>query len=100
MNAVLDWEFAHAGESIEDLTWCEWIVRAHHPDRVPQLAAFFEAYGRKVPDWPTRQAAMLAKCLSLREFCERWESGGAGVRLWEEWFATTAGWTETLELDG
>jgi tRNA A-37 threonylcarbamoyl transferase component Bud32 len=94
VTALLDWEFAHTGEPIEDLAWCEWIVRTHHPDRVPLLGAFFDAYSGEVPDWPTRQAAMLAKCLSLREFCERWEPGSEGVRRWEERFATTAGWED------
>jgi hypothetical protein len=23
---VLDWEWAHRGEPVEDLAWCEWIV--------------------------------------------------------------------------
>lgn len=104
VTAVLDWEFAHTGEPIEDLAWCEWIVRMHHPGRVPLLGAFFDAYARSgrntVPDWPARQAAMLAKCLSLREFCERWEPGGEGVRRWEERFATTAGWEDAPSYGG
>ncbi|GAB3418950.1 phosphotransferase family protein [Flindersiella endophytica] len=100
VTALLDWEFAHTGEPIEDLAWCEWIVRAHHADRVPLLGAFFDAYAGEVPDWPVRQAAMLAKCLSLREFCERWEPGGEAVRRWEERFATTAGWEDAPSEGG
>jgi|SRR6266487_931776 aminoglycoside phosphotransferase (APT) family kinase protein len=29
--AVVDWEWAHAGDPVEDLAWCGWIVRMHHP---------------------------------------------------------------------
>lgn len=32
--AVLDWEWAHAEDPIEDLAWCEWVVRMNHPDDV------------------------------------------------------------------
>jgi hypothetical protein len=48
VTAVVDWEWAHAGDPLEDLAWCEWIVRMHHPghlsalrhgrDRAPQRA--------------------------------------------------------------
>ena len=31
ITAVLDWEWAHAGDPVEDLAWCEWIMRMHHP---------------------------------------------------------------------
>jgi aminoglycoside phosphotransferase (APT) family kinase protein len=31
---VVDWEFAHLGDPVEDLAWCEWIVRMHHPEHV------------------------------------------------------------------
>lgn len=31
ITAVLDWEWAHAGDPVEDLAWCEWILRMHHP---------------------------------------------------------------------
>jgi len=35
----VDWEWAHAGNPIEDLAWCEWIVRMHHPRDVTALGA-------------------------------------------------------------
>ncbi|WP_419998427.1 phosphotransferase [Streptomyces boninensis] len=98
ITAVLDWEFTRelkdpATDPVEDLAWCEWIVRTHHPAHTAALAHFFTAYGTdRVPSWPTRQAAMLAKCAALRDFCDRWEPGGAAVRLWEERAATTAAW--------
>ena len=33
ITAVLDWEWAHAGHPVEDIAWCEWIVRMHQPAR-------------------------------------------------------------------
>jgi aminoglycoside phosphotransferase (APT) family kinase protein len=37
--AVVDWEWAHAGDPVEDLAWCEWIVRMHHPTCASALNA-------------------------------------------------------------
>ncbi|GAA2147101.1 phosphotransferase family protein [Glycomyces algeriensis] len=92
VTAVVDWEFAHLGDPIEDLAWCEWIVRMHHPDRVGALDAFFEGYGASVPDWPLRRAAMVDRCLELREFCRRWDPDGPAVAEWERRAEVTAGW--------
>jgi hypothetical protein len=39
VTAVVDWEFAHYGEPVEDLAWCEWIVRMHHPVSEPPCPA-------------------------------------------------------------
>jgi aminoglycoside phosphotransferase (APT) family kinase protein len=93
VTAVLDWEFSGVGDPIADLAWCEWIVRMHHPGEVTALEQCFTAYGLPVPAWPERRAAMSARCRELRDFCERWEPGGGGVRLWEERAAVTAAWT-------
>ncbi len=94
VTALLDWEFAHLGDPIEDLAWCEWIVRTHHPDHVDALAGFFDAYGGHVPEWPQRRAAMVARCLELRGFCERWESDGPGVQQWTQRAHATAAWRD------
>jgi aminoglycoside phosphotransferase len=94
VTAVLDWEFAHLGDPVEDLAWCEWIVRTHHPEHVRSLGRFFTAYGAPVPAWPARRAAMLAKCAWFKEFCHRRDPNGPGVRQWEERAGTTAGWAE------
>ena len=93
-TAVLDWEFAHLGDPVEDLAWCEWIVRMHHPDRRKAVDHFFRAYGGDVPSWPDRRAVMVARCESLQEFCRRWEPDGPGVRQWQQRAAVTAGWQE------
>jgi hypothetical protein len=47
--AVLDWEWAHPGEPVEDLAWCEWIIRMHHPEAVDELDNLFDGYGG--PPW-------------------------------------------------
>ena len=49
VTAVLDWEFAHHGDPIEDLAWAEWIVRMHHSDVRVDLDALFDGYGRTPP---------------------------------------------------
>ncbi|WP_246111653.1 phosphotransferase [Streptomyces hawaiiensis] len=94
VTAVVDWEFAHLGHPVEDLAWCEWIVRTHHPAHRVALGHFFRAYGGEVPSWPARRAAMLTRCEEMRQFCDRWEPNGPGVRLWQERAATTADWQE------
>src|SRR5450755_3748290 len=52
ITAVLDWEWAHAGEPVEDLAWCEWIVRMHDPRQAGLLAARFPAPGPGSADSP------------------------------------------------
>lgn len=79
--AVLDWEFCHLGDPIEDLAWCEWIVRAHHPAAMSELPRLFAAYGR-TPPWPDRQNAMVRRCVELEQFCRDWEPAGSGVTSW------------------
>ena len=44
--AILDWEWAHPGEPIEDLAWCEWIVRMHHPEHVSAPAVLLRRVRR------------------------------------------------------
>ncbi|HEY3869313.1 MAG TPA: phosphotransferase [Actinocrinis sp.] len=102
VTGVLDWEFAHLGDPLEDLAWCEWIVRAHHPAQRDALAEFFSGYGGGVPAWSERRAAMVERCRLLEGFCRRWEADGpggasiadAGVRLWRERGAAAAQWAE------
>ncbi|NUO43052.1 MAG: phosphotransferase [Streptomyces sp.] len=94
VTAVVDWEFAHVGDPVEDLAWCEWIVRMHHPHHRHQLPAFFRAYGAQVPPWPVRRRAMLDRCEALRRFCADGEPGGPGERLWRERTTLTSGWRE------
>lgn len=91
-ETLLDWEWAHLGDPVEDLAWCEWIVRTHHPEHVAALPYLFEAYGGEVPAWAERQAAMLARCEELADFCGRWEPGGPGEKEWRARIEATASW--------
>jgi Ser/Thr protein kinase RdoA (MazF antagonist) len=91
--AVVDWEWAHAGEPVEDVAWCEWIVRMHHPGHVGALAFLFGAYGQR-PAWAARQEAMAGQCRMLLGLCERWEPGGEAVRRWQHRLQLTESWTE------
>jgi aminoglycoside phosphotransferase (APT) family kinase protein len=94
ITAVLDWEWAHAGDPAEDLAWCEWIVRMHHPGHASLLGEFFGGYGGDLPPWPARQAIMTGRCRSLLDFCHRHEPGGAGEAQWAHRLAVTEAWSE------
>lgn len=91
VTAVLDWEWAHPGDRVEDLAWAEWIVRMHHSPHVGALDGLFTAYGWR-PSWRERQGAMVSRCRRLLEMCRRWDAGA--VRLWEHRTEVTAGWVE------
>jgi len=94
ITAVLDWEWAHIGDPVEDLAWCEWIVRMHHPRQVSLLGAFFDAYGGAIRPWPDRHAFMLQRCRSLLDLCHRQEPGGPGEAQWAHRLAATGAWQE------
>ncbi|MGW3071613.1 phosphotransferase family protein [Kitasatospora sp. NPDC001132] len=94
VTGLLDWEFAHPGEPVEDLAWCEWIVRTHHPAQAGALHHLFDAYGQPAPPWPRRRSAMLTQCARLEEFCRRRDPDGPGARQWQERGRLTAGWPE------
>jgi aminoglycoside phosphotransferase len=93
VTAIVDWEWAHAGDRVEDLAWCEWIVRMHHPRDVTALGALFEAYGL-APAWLARRHAMLAQCHAQLDLSEQWQPGGEHVRRWQQRLAITESWTE------
>lgn len=91
--AVVDWEWARAGDPVEDLAWCEWIVRMHHHEHVDALSSLFDAYGHH-PAWIARQQAMVTQCRALLALSGRWEPGGEGVRRWQHRLQVTESWTE------
>ncbi len=91
ITAVLDWEWAHPGDAVEDLAWCEWIIRMHHGTHVDRLGDFFEAYGLQ-PSWEQRRAAMLARCQELLDLCRRWSADTAQV--WQQRLHVTSRWAE------
>jgi aminoglycoside phosphotransferase (APT) family kinase protein len=91
VSALVDWEFAHLGEPIEDLAWTEWIVRMHHPEAVEHLGELHEAAALRF-EWPTRHAAMARHCESLLLRCELHHRDGADV--WRKRIRTTEQWIE------
>ncbi|NEE00021.1 phosphotransferase family protein [Phytoactinopolyspora halotolerans] len=93
VTAVLDWEWVHGGDAVEDAAWCEWIVRMHHPAHVDALDEFFQAYGTR-PAWSRRQDAMVERCRELLQMCHRWDADGAGVQLWRQRLERTTAWVE------
>jgi len=93
VTGIVDWEWAHAGTAVEDLAWCEWIVRMHHPDQVAALDGFFDGYGDR-PAWADRQRAMTDRCRDMLALCQRWEPGGPAVARWRDRLRITASWTE------
>jgi Ser/Thr protein kinase RdoA (MazF antagonist) len=70
VTALLDWEWVHAGEPVEDLAWAEWIVRSHHPHAVRDLPALFRGYDEK-PAWERRHSAMMEQCRRLVVYAEQ-----------------------------
>lgn len=94
ISAILDWEWAHRGAPVEDLAWCEWIIRMHHPGEVGLLRLFFDGYGGAIPPWVDRHACMLDRCRSLLDFCHSQEPGGPAEAQWAGRLAGTAAWHE------
>lgn len=92
--ALVDWEWAHSGDPVEDLAWFEWAVRACHPEHRWALPEFFAAYGGAVPAWPRRQAAMLSRGGELLDFSARRDPGGEAEKHWLEHLDAIAGWTD------
>jgi aminoglycoside phosphotransferase len=92
VTAVLDWEWAHAGQPLEDLAWCEFIIRTHHPAEVPALDDFYAAYGSR-PPWPEVHEVILARCQWMLELCERWEPGGDRPATWTRRLHLARQWT-------
>ena len=85
---VLDWEFAHVGDPLEDLMWAEWIVRTHHPKQVDHIGEMYSVYGRSW-SWTDRQRAMLERCDDLRKSTQ-----GAAGALWTQRLDATSRWAE------
>jgi aminoglycoside phosphotransferase (APT) family kinase protein len=96
VTALLDWEFSGIGDAIDDIAWCEWIVRMHHPAATAALPKFFEAYGC-TPAWEKRRSAMVDRCHELEQFCRRWDPDGPGERQWRDRAVRTASWARVKE---
>jgi aminoglycoside phosphotransferase len=92
VTAVLDWEWAHAGDPVEDLAWCEFIVRLHHPAEVAALDGFYAGYGSR-PPWPHVREAIVSRCESMLAWCRSWEPDGPRTEAWTDRLAVVRSWT-------
>ena len=92
ITALVDWEFAHVGQPVEDLAWAEWIVRMHHPDATDALPALLDAADLGM-SWSARHEAMVARCEELIAL-----SSAAGspdtLALWRVRLRATERWLE------
>jgi aminoglycoside phosphotransferase len=93
VTAVLDWEWAHSGDAIEDLAWCEFIIRLHHPADIRALDGFYAAYGSR-PAWVDVHQTIVSRCRWMLELCQRQHPAGTSVRSWAERLEVAASWTE------
>ncbi len=91
---MVDWEWVHAGDPVEDVAWCEWIVRMHHPEHADALTSFLDAYGHR-PPWPARHQAMVERCRALLALAEQRQRRGEAARLWQQRIKATESWTES-----
>lgn len=88
---VLDWEWAHYGDPLEDLAWAEWIVRMHHPESESALRALFEGYGER-PPWPNRQAPMMRRCEELAAQDTVQHGVTQAAQLWTDRISLVRAW--------
>ncbi len=93
ITALMDWEWAHAGDPVEDVAWFEWIIRMHHPSQVRFLGAFFGTYGRS-PAWTLRHRAMIARTRGMLAFSERRQASAPDTRQWQQRLQVTEDWSE------
>lgn len=93
LTAVVDWEWCHTGDPVEDAAWCEWIVRTFHPEQVGHLDDFFRSYG-SVPTWSDRQAAMVAKLHHLLVFATDHLGDSETTETRKRQLAATEEWSE------
>jgi aminoglycoside phosphotransferase (APT) family kinase protein len=90
--AIVDWEWAHAGDPVEDLAWCEWIIRMHHPDQAGVIGTLFDGYGH-CPPWAARHHAMVGKCEFHLRLSEQREPGGRSARRRRDFLDATKKWS-------
>lgn len=89
---IADWEWCTIGDRLTDLSWCELIVRLHHPEHIAALPALWDGYAER-PRWQLRQQAMLARAEQLRRWVETWR-GPDGDADWCDRISLVRSWRE------
>jgi Phosphotransferase enzyme family len=92
INALVDWEFAHIGQPVEDLAWAEWIVRMHHPNALDAIPELLDASQLGI-GWSARHRAMVARCEELMRISEAARSAES-LHLWLDRLRATERWHE------
>lgn len=92
VTGLLDWEFAHVGEPVEDLAWAEWIVRMHHAQDSEDLHGLFAGSGW-CPTWRYRQEAMMRRCQELYARCLA-DGRNVDAKTWNARLEITTAWRE------
>jgi aminoglycoside phosphotransferase len=91
VTAILDWEWAHLGDPIEDLAWAEWIVRMHHCGAIDALDSLFSGVAEK-PGWTVRHDAMARRCREILVMCETARLSAAAAE-WRQRLDSTEHWS-------
>ena len=65
--ALVDWEWAHLGDAVEDVASVEWTFRMFYTKEASKIQLFYEAYG-EIPPWEERHEAMMSICKRQLEF--------------------------------
>ena len=89
---LADWEWCTLGDRLIDLSWCEFIVRMHHPDQVGALPALWDGYGAR-PRWELRQRAIVARAERHSAWVTSWR-GACGDAVWRDRVELVQSWQE------
>ena len=66
LMAVLDWETAHLGSEVEDLSWCEHQFLNRFPHHAAAASALYEGYGQRF-DWELRRTVFEGRMQELTD---------------------------------
>ncbi len=78
---LADWEWCTLGDRLTDLSWCEFIVRMHHPDQVGALPALWD------------EQVIIARAERHRAWVTSWR-GATGAEVWRDRVDMVWSWRE------
>lgn len=85
---IMNWEWAHLGETVEDAAWLEWHIRMQMGKFIQGIPTFYEAYG-STPPWSLRKDAMIEKCLRQLEY-SRMVGQRKSIQRWQNLLQITS----------